>query len=480
MELRDYLRVLRQRWLTIAITIVVVTGIALLLTIRATPQYESTARLFVSTSESNTSDAYQGGLFSQQRVKSYASLLGGSEMASRIAEQLNDGTLPEDIQKKLKASVQPDTVVLSISATDPSAEHAQQIAQTAAEVFTAYVAELETPPGKSTAPVKASVTDAATAPKTPVSPQPLRNILLGLVLGAMLGLGLAVLRDVLDNRVKTPQDLAEATDHAPDLGHVPFDKSAPKKPLVRDLPTNAPRVEAYRVIRTNLQFLNVDSSQRIIVVTSPLPGEGKSTTASNIALTIAQAGHTVVLVEADLRRPMASDYFRLEPAVGITSVLLGQVTLEQAMQHGAPRCDILASGPTPPNPTELLQSDAMHRLLDELKNRYDYVIIDAPPVLPIADAALLAAQAQGAILVTRHNKTTVEQVRGAVERLDAVGATLLGTILNRTPVNRKGSSYGYGYGYGYAADTRPSKPATVPPPPPSSHNDGRRRASRKA
>jgi len=478
MELRDYLRVLRQRWLTIVLSILVITGIALLLTIRATPQYESTARLFVSTSESNTTDAYQGGLFSQQRVKSYSSLMTGGEMAGRVAEKLDDGTTAEQVMDRLSASVVPDTVVLSVSATDPSAKHAKAIAQTAAEVFTEYVAELETPPGKSTAPVKASITDAATSPGAPVSPKPLRNIALAIVLGAMLGLGLAVLRDTLDNRVKTPQDLADATDNAPDLGHVPFDKSADRKPLSRDLPTNAPRVEAYRVIRTNLQFLSVDADQRTIVVTSPLPGEGKSTTASNIALAIAQAGHTVVLVEADLRKPMASDYFRLEPTVGITSVLLGQVDLDEALQYAAPRCDVLASGPTPPNPTELLQSDAMQRMLDTLKTKYEYVIIDAPPVLPIADAALLAANAQGAILVTRFNSSTVEQVRGAVERLDAVGATLLGTILNRTPQSRRGSSYGYGYGYGYGPEK--STRTTLPPPPPTSNSHGGRRASRKA
>ena len=453
MDLRDYVRVLRQRWLSIAVAMLVVTGIALLLTVRATPQYESTARLFVSTSESNTTDAYQGGLFSQQRVKSYASLITGSEMAERVAKELNDGSTGEEVRKQLRASVVPDTVVLSISATDPSPKHARQVAQTTAEIFADYVAQLETPPGMSTAPLKASITDSASAPGSPVSPQPVRNIGLALVLGLMLGLGIAVLRDTLDNRIKTPEDLAEHTDNAPDLGHVPFDKTTPTKPLIRDLNTNAPRVEAYRVVRTNLQFLNVDSSQRTIVVTSPLPGEGKSTTSSNIALAIAQTGQTVVLVEADLRKPMATDYFRLEPSVGITSVLLGQVSLDDAIQNAAPRCDVLASGPTPPNPTELLQSDAMHRMLDELKVRYDYVIIDAPPVLPIADAALLASQAQGAILVTRFNRTTHDQLRTAVDRLDSVGATLLGTILNCTPQNRRtGSRYGYGYGYGYEAD----------------------------
>lgn len=480
MELRDYLRVLRQQWLTIAIAVLVVTGISLLLTIRATPQYESTARLFVSTSESNTTDAYQGGLFSQQRVKSYASLITGSEMSDRVAKKLGSGLTGEEVRAKLKASVVPDTVVLSISATDPSAKRARDIAQTTAEEFADYVAQLETPPGMSTAPLKASITDSATAGETPVSPQPVRNIGLALVLGLMLGLGIAVLRDMLDNRIKTQEALGEATDGAPDLGHVPFDKKAASKPLLRDLPQNAPRAEAYRVIRTNLQFLNVDSDQRTLVVTSPLPGEGKSTTASNIALAIAQAGHTVVLVEADLRKPKASDYFRLPSAVGITSVLLGQVSLDDAIQHASPRCDVLASGPTPPNPAELLQSDAMHRLLDTLKSRYQYVIIDAPPILPVTDAAVLAAQAQGALLVIRHNQSTVDQVKGATERLDAVGVSMLGTILNGTPVDRKGRSRSYGYGYGYGAIGTPDAPSRQDAPAASESSDtGKRRAERR-
>ena len=156
MELRDYLRVVRRRWVIIVATTVVVVAAAAAYTLAATPMYASTVRMFITTQQTDTAvDAYQGGLFSQQRVKSYASLINGSEMANRVAEKMGDGITGEEVMAKLRTSVVPDTVVLSVSATDPSAERAQRIAQTAAEEFTEYVAQLETPPGMSTAPLKA-------------------------------------------------------------------------------------------------------------------------------------------------------------------------------------------------------------------------------------------------------------------------------------------------------------------------------------
>lgn len=452
MELRDYIRILRQRWILIVVTTLLALAAALALTLTTTPQYQSTSRLFVSTAESNSSDAYQGGLFSQQRITSYASLITGEEMARRVAEQLDSDIAPRALADKITASVEPETVVLTISVTDPSPERAQALAQTTAEVFTEYVTELETPPGQTTAPVKASITDRATAAGSPVSPQPVRNIGLALVLGLLAGIGLAVLRETLDTRISSPRDLESATGGAPALGHISYDKNAAKAPLLTDIDSHSPRSEAYRVLRTNVQFLNVDSASKMYIITSALPGEGKSTTSCNLALALADAGFSVLLVEADLRRPKATAYFGLEPTVGVTTVLLGRVGFDDAVQEVGPRCAVMASGATPPNPSELLQSEAMHRLLDEARRRYDYVLIDVPPLLPVTDAALLAAHSDGAMLVVRHNKTTRDQVEASRERLESVGARLLGSIVNMAPVAKRGSGYGYGYGYGYAPD----------------------------
>lgn len=451
MNIHDYLRVARQRWLSITLATLAAIGIALALTLSATPKYESTARLFVSTSQSDSADAYQGGLFSQQRVKSYANLITGEEVSRRVADKLGLKISPRVLSEEIRATVQPDTVVLSISVTDPVAPEAQRLAQATAEVFVTYVAELETPPGKSAAPVKATIVDRATEPNSPVSPRPIRNVGLALVLGLMLGAGLALVRDSSDTRIKNDDDVDQATGNSPVLGTIHFDKSATKTPLISPLSSHNPRVESFRVLRSNLQFVNVDARNRVFVVTSAVPHEGKSTTACNLALILSEAGQSVLLIEGDLRRPKATSYLGLENTVGVTTVLIGRANVDEAIQQVKFNCDLLASGSPPPNPAELLQSEAMKNLLAEARLKYSIVLIDAPPLLPVTDAAVLAAETDGAILVIRHGTTTREQVHNSVERLESVGARLVGSIVNMAPKAKRGSSaYGYGYGYGYA------------------------------
>lgn len=479
MELQDYARIVRQRWLLIALTTAITVGFALAFTLAATPQYQSTARLFVSTSQADESNVFQGGTFSQQRVKSYANLLTGEEISRRVVEELGVDDRPRDLASRVTATVQPDTVVLAISVTDPSAAKARELTQATATVFVAYVAELETAPGKSTAPVKATIVDRATTPTSPVSPQPLRNLALALVLGLLAGGGLAVLRDTTDNRIKTDTDLATASGGAPVLGNIHFDKGAIKNPLITQLGSHAPRVEAFRVLRTNLQFVNVDAASKVFVITSAVPGEGKSSTACNLALSIADAGQKVLLIEGDLRRPKATEYFGLVNNVGVTTVLIGRMNLTDAVQNAAPKCDLLASGSTPPNPAELLQTDTMKRLLQEARAAYDVVLIDAPPLLPVTDAAILSAESDGAILVVHHGSTTRDQVTSSVDRLASVDARLVGTIVSMAPrPKRGGSSYGYGYGYGYAPTA--SDAATSQRNDPPSSGGGTRRGGTRA
>ena len=264
-------------------------GVAALVTFRTTPQYQSNARLFVSTSDQSATEAFQGGNFAIQRVTSYADLVNGQELASRVIDKLNLDMSPTALTKEITATVVPDTVILEISATDPDPKQAQKIAQTTAEELTGFVKELETPDGKRTAPIKASIVDAASLPTTPVSPQPLRNIGLAVVLGLLLGIGLAVVRELLDTSVKGPDDLAQISD-APVLGGILFDPQAPKQPLISDLSSHSPRVEAFRILRTNLQFVDVDQTKKVFVITSSVPGEGKTSTASNIALALQTAG----------------------------------------------------------------------------------------------------------------------------------------------------------------------------------------------
>ena len=299
--------------------------------------------------------------------------------------------------------------------------------------------------------------DSADCPPSPVSPIRFRNIGLAALLGLLVGLGVALLRESLDNTVKSGQDIQAVTGGAL-LGHVPFDSQATKRPLITELETHAPRVEATRMLRTNLQFVHVDHESKIFVVTSSVPQEGKTTTAINLAIATAKAGQSVLLLEGDLRRPKVAEYLHLEGTVGLTTVLIGKVDIEEAIQTwGDDGLEVITSGAKPPNPAELVQSDAMKTTLDKLRGRYDLIIVDAPPLLPVTDGALLSAEADGAILIVRHGKTTKDQVAQAARHLAAVDATLLGTVLNMTRQrggrgNAYGYSYGYGYGYGYAPE----------------------------
>lgn len=452
MELRDYLRVLRRRWVSILVVAVCAAGVAMGLTALQTPMYASNARLFVTTSETDTGTLLQGGQFSAQRVKSYADLIDSRELATRVVADLGLDVDPDALSQNVTATVGVDTVNLTLTVTDPDAHEAQRLAQAYAGALVDLVRELETPPGGSEAPVKATIVDAASISETPVSPRPVRNLGLGVVLGLLLGFGLAVLREVLDTRVTSADDLSEIT-QAPTLGAIVQDATVTKAPLITQVSSHAPRAESFRVLRTNLQFVDVDSDHKIFVVTSSVAEEGKTNTAVNLALSLAQGGGRTLLVECDLRRPKAAERLGFDGAIGVTSVLVGRVTLADALQKDpVTSLEFLAAGPIPPNPAELLQSNAMTELLEAVRSSYDVVVLDAPPLLPVTDAALLAAKSDGAMLVVSHGKATREQVRHSVERLEQVDAQLVGIVMNKVPTKSKG--YGYGYGYGYGPEAR--------------------------
>lgn len=454
MELRDYLRIMRRRWLLIVSSMIVAIGVAAAVTFNMTPQYASTAGLFVSTTPSDSNEAYQGSLFSAQRITSYADLATGQELSRRVIERLDLDLEPADLSRQIEATVVPETVNLDITVTDPDPRMAQLVAQTYAEELTGFVDELETPPGRANAPIKLSVVDAAALPETPVSPNPVRNLGLAAVLGLLLGLGLAVLRELLDTSLKGKEDLETITT-APLMADIAFDPKATKRPLITSLDSHAPRVEAFRVLRTNMQFVDVDNQSKVFVVSSSVPGEGKTTTASNLSITLAQAGERVLMIDGDLRRPQVAGMFGLEPVVGLTTVLIGSIDIEDALQETKiENLTVLTSGAIPPNPSELLQSRAMTDVVERARKEYDVIVIDAPPLLPVTDAALLASQADGALVVVRHGKTTRDQLTHSMERLAGVDAKALGIVFNMVPARRRGSGgdygYGYGYGYGYA------------------------------
>jgi capsular exopolysaccharide synthesis family protein len=448
-ELRSALRLLREQWELILVVTVLTTAVSGFFTWRETPQYASQVTLFVSAwgSAEDTADAYQGSLLSEQKVKSYTELLRGQHVMSQVVERLELDITPKQLSGKVTSSAIPDTSLLTATVHDPSPERAQQIADTVGEEFVKLVPRLESVKDGDRPPVKVTVVSPAEVPASPVSPKPLRNYVVAALLGLLLGFGLAVARRALDTTVKTAEQVEEISG-APSLGSVAFDAGATRSPLIA-VATHDPRAEAFRRIRTNLQFADVDRSHQIILVTSAAPDEGKSVTACNLAIALAEADKRVLLLDGDLRRHSVAGYLGLPNGVGLTSVLLGQAGLEQASQSwGGQLLTVLTSGPVPPNPTTLLGSQRLRDLLAELRASYDLLIIDSPPVLPVADAAVLAAACDGAAVVVRHGKTQHEQLRTTMRTLRNAGVPILGTVMNRAPV-RRGSYYAYGYGYGY-------------------------------
>lgn len=444
-DLRDYVRLLRRRWRLIVVCALVALSAAIAVTVTATKVYTAHAQLFVSTQQSSedSSSAYTSGLYSQQRVKSYVSLITSVSIATLVKDDLGLAMTPKAIAAEVTASAPLDTVLINVSVKDSDPARARDIANSLGRVFPGFVQDIET------TPVSVTVAQKAELPTTPTSPRPKLNLALGLLVGLAVGVGGAVLRETLDTSVKGPEH-AEELVGAPVLGAINYDADAAKKPLVVVHAPSSSRAEAFRQLRTNLQFVNIEHPLRSVVVTSSVPGEGKSTTTCNLAITLAQAGLQVVLVEGDLRRPRIADYMGMEGAVGLTSVLLGRTQLDDALQAwGDGALQVLASGPLPPNPSELLGSQGMQDLLRELEQRADIVLIDAPPLLPVTDAAVLGTLTSGLVMLIRSNQTRREQVARAVATVNAVGATLLGGVLNMVPT-RGPDSYSYGYGYGYS------------------------------
>jgi capsular exopolysaccharide synthesis family protein len=447
LTIREFLQLLRTRWLIICVTIAVAVLGAVAVTLLTTPRYQASTRLFVSTTAGGSVDAvYTGNRFSQERVASYTELLMGETLAQRTIAKLGLDMSAKELRKSVKATAKVDTVLINVMVTDESPVRARDIADALSDEFVVMVRELETPEDGTMPDARVVVEQRASIPEAPVSPKTARNLLGGLALGVLLGIGLAFLRDRLDNTVKERKTLEDITGVGL-VGSIPLDKVRRKEPAISFDSDNSAIAEAFRKLRTNLQFLAVDDPPRAIVITSSVPNEGKSTTAINIALALAEGDHNVVLVDGDLRRPRLDKYLDLVGRVGFSTVLAGRASLDEVLQKTRfPKLTVLTSGAIPPNPSELLGSLAAQKVMAELRSQFDYVLVDSCPLLAVTDAAILAADADGVLLVARFGETKREQLTHAARNLRDVGAPLLGAIFAMTPV-RGNASYSYSYSY---------------------------------
>jgi len=459
-NLQDLIRLVRNRWLTILVTALIIVLAALAYSVAQTPLYQASTRLFISTtSGSSASDLYQGNLYSQGRVLSYTQLVMGETLAQRTIDRLGLDMTAQELKEKVTAKSKPNTVLVDVSVLDASPVQARDIANAMSDEFVQVVRELETPTRGAKPEARVVVEQRASIPAKPLVPKTFRNLALGIIVGILSGFGIALLRDQLDNTVKTQETLEELTGTGA-VGYIPFDKNLGTEPAISFDNDNSATAEAFRKLRTNLQFLTVDHPPRVLVVTSSSPSEGKSTTSINIALALAEAERTVVLVDGDLRRPRLAKYLDVLGSVGVSTVLSGGAALDEVLQQTKfPRLSVLAAGPTPPNPSELLGSLAAEKMLAELRSRFDYVIIDSAPLLAVTDGAILAAKSDGALVVVKAGKTRRDQLSHAIGMLNDVGATLLGAVLTMMPTRGSGAySYNYYYYGGGYGDDKPVAP----------------------
>ncbi len=465
MELSDYIRILRKNWLIIIVATLVGIGVAAAFSLSRTPQYEASSTIAVSTQGSGTvAELQQGSSFAQTRINTYVGLVQTPIVLNPVIVAMDLDMTADELAAQVTASSALNTTLITVAASDSDPVQAAEIANAVAASLSSVVPEIEPTVSEGASPVRLTRVSDALPPLKPSSPNVPLNLALGALVGLALGIGFAVLRSVLDNRVRTPRDVAQVTE-SPLIGAITFDTKAKERPLIVHADPLSPRAESFRALRTNLQFLDM-GGRASFVVTSSVPNEGKSTTTINLAIALADAGKRVALIDTDLRKPEVAEYLGIEGGVGLTDVLIGRVRVGDVMlPWGGRSLYVLPAGKIPPNPSELLGSHQMQTLIDVLERDFDVVLCDAPPLLPVTDAAILAKSTSGAILGVATGRTTRHQLSGAVDALHTVGAKVAGVVMTMVPTRGPDSyysQYGGGYGgYGYRqpeAKTAPASP----------------------
>lgn len=431
MNLPEYARLLRRRIALIVIVTAIGLGGAVAYCVIKTPEYVATSDSYVfvggSTSVSDLSSASD---FSQRIATSLSRIARTPLVLDQVVRDGGYTGSPTRFASKVDVSADSDSLILSISVRDEVPARAARYANLISQRLGVVAGQLT--PDQSGTSVSLTTVQPATAPTQPVDPRPIPLIPLGALGGLLVGVLLAVLVESLDNRLRDPASVESITE-LPLIAQVPLDAQLRRG---AETPVSEPTAEAFRFLRTNLRYVGLTGQDhgRTTLITSSIAGEGKSTTAVNLAQSLAQAGDRVLLIDGDLRRRRLAERLGLSNGVGLSDVLVGTVPVDDAKQrwgHGA--LEVLPGGPQPPNPSELLQSDRLTDLLTWARTRYDAIVIDAPPVLPVTDAIALSSAVDGVLFVVSARDSRRSLSTAALRLLQQVDAPIKGVVLTKTP-----------------------------------------------
>jgi capsular exopolysaccharide synthesis family protein len=485
--LRELLRVMWKRLWVIGVTAAVLTGLAVGLSLSVTPMYESSVKLLVGQDQGIT-ETPSDVIGLQQLTVTMAEGVSSRRIAEAVIQQHDLQMTPTEFLDRLSVEQIAATQYILVSYRDPDPQRAQLVANTIGEEFSQQISKV----GPSANAITATVWDRANLPQSPVSPNLLLNVSLALFLGILLGTGLVFLLEFLDDSWRSPDEVEQMSgvptfgvipeiriptgkkDQYQDVLNSPEDSTVPNAQRVKTTDILAKRLvtalspesaasedmlakrlatvlspesaasEAYRTLRTNLLYAHVDNPPKVIVLTSPGQGEGKSTTCANLGVVLAQAGKNTLLLDCDLRRPVIHKFFGLRNLSGVVDVLVEARKVQEVWNEPVPGLKVLASGRIPPNPTELLGTKRFAEMLAGFREIFDYVLVDAPPEGPVSDSAILATRGDGVLLVLDAQNTRKANLQQAIRGLGIVEANVFGTVMNNVKIPER-SYYYYGH-----------------------------------
>ncbi len=427
------LKTLRRSWWILALFTLLGLATAQVVVSLSPTLYSSTDTLYISptTKPGDTgTSAYEGNLLSQDRVKSYQELLSSGMIAGSVADRLGDGTTAAEIQAMTSVANQPETTLLTVTVTDTSPDRAAMIANAYGDVFGDVVRGLEKPQDPAALPpLQVRTAFPATPYPYPISPRPGVALPVGLLLGLVAGIGVAVLRRRVDDRVDAVGALGSVVD-APVLGAIR--RSDGEAPAMLTDPLSG-AAEDVRRVRGALRHAVPDGRPSVVLVAGAGPGEGRTSTAIELALALSDTGDRVLLLEADLRHPAVAARLGLPEERGLVSVLTWECSTAKAVQRHGPGFDVVVAGTASAADSERLSSSLLSTVIEELATPYDWVVVDSPPLTSAADAGILAPLTTGVVVLARHGRTSARTLRAAADDLRAVGATILGTVLVGVP-----------------------------------------------